>query len=229
MTRSHQIFRSAVLLLAAVAAAGCSASEPTGGVEIAWNVGGGVTLTSATYYILAPNGAVTSGTVAVGNSPKVAVAVGTLPAGSGYTLIASGVASDGTTGCSGTASFTVTGASTNVVVVQLACGDPGSPGQALVVGSLNVCPLIDGVSATPSSAGVGATIGLEVIAHDPDGGPAALLTTWSATGGALSATTGAAPALTCTAPGTVRVTVTASDGDATCADRLSFDVTCTEP
>ncbi len=230
MSRHCRIFRIAVCLLAAADCAGGASSEPTstGKVEIALNVGGGATLSNATYYIVAPTGAVTSGTAPVGSSTQVSVSVGPLSIATGYTLIVTGVASDHQTGCSGSTTFDITSGGQTTVVVGLQCSNT-APGQALVVGLVNVCPVIDGVDASPSSAFVGSTMALDVIGHDPDLKPAALTFTWSATSGAtVTPAMGVSSTLTCTAPGPVVVTVAASDGDSTCANQLSFTVTCTE-
>lgn len=230
MARHCRIFRIALSLLATVACTAGGSSEPTstGKVEIALNVGGGATLSNATYYIVAPAGAVSSGTVPVGSGSQVSVTVGPLPVATGYTLIVTGVASNHQTGCSGTTTFDITGGGQTTVVVGLQCSNT-APGQALVVGLVNVCPVLDGVDASPSSAVVGSTMALDVIGHDPDVKPAALTFAWSATGGAtVSPATGVSSTLTCTAPGTVVVTVAASDGDSACANQLSFNVTCTE-
>ena len=159
----------------------------------------------------------------------MSVPVGPLAVANGYLLIVSGVASNGTTGCSGQTSFDVTDGAPTMVIVHLVCGQAPAKGQVLVSGQVNVCPIVDGVSATPSSAIVGASMALGAVAHDGDAQPGPLTYTWSTTGGALSATTGASPTLTCTAAGAVVLTVTASDGDASCSDQLSFSVTCTQP
>ncbi|HVT06895.1 MAG TPA: hypothetical protein VHO67_05540 [Polyangia bacterium] len=226
MTARGSIFWTALYLLAALAS--CT-GERTGRVEIALQVAPGVTLTSATYDVVAPDGALTTGTIAVGSSSDVPVAIAPLPIANGYQLIVSGVASNGTTGCSGTSDFDVTDGTPTTVIVHLVCGQGGSPGQLLVSASLDVCPVIDGVSATPSNAVIGAAIALGVTAHDGDDQPAPLAFAWSTTAGSLSAASGTSPRLTCVTAGKITVTVAASDGDPSCTDQMSFDVTCTEP
>jgi hypothetical protein len=221
--------RIAFYSLAALALASACSEARTGRVEIALQIAPGVTLSSANYDILAPDGALTTGTVTVGSTSDVPVSIAPLPVASGYQLIVSGVASNGTVGCEGTSSFDVTDGNPTTIIVHLVCGQSPATGQLLVSGSFNICPLIDGVSATPASANVGVPMALGVTAHDGDNLPSPRAYSWSASSGTLSATTGAAPTLTCTAPGTVTVTVTASDGDASCNDQMSFDVTCTEP
>src|SRR6185369_5092494 len=71
------------------------------------NAGPGATLSSASYTIEGPNGFVSAGTVAVGDSPDVPVVLGPLPAGSGYEVMIDATVSDGMTACSGSTTFDV--------------------------------------------------------------------------------------------------------------------------
>ena len=169
----------------------------------------------------------TTGTVAVGSSATVLVPLSGLPTGSGYQLIVSGLASDGVTGCSGSATFSSPTPSTGVVI-HLTCAAPPAAGQLLVQSTLNNCPVVDGVAAIPSSASIGGTMALQVTAHDPDSGPAALTYGWSASGGALNASGAATATFTCTQAGSFDITVAPSDGDATCGVTQTLVVTCTE-
>src|SRR6185369_4303294 len=83
----------------------------------------------------------------------------------------------------------------------------------------------------PGQVTVGAAIALSAAAHDSDAGPAALAYRWSAGSGTFSDAASSAPTFTCAAPGTVTITVTASDGDATpgCAASGTVDVRCSLP
>ena len=213
--------------LAALSTIALSACSPPGTERRsgALTVDSGVTLSSATFWTIAPGGTMTTGTVTVGSSSTVLVPIRGLSTGSGYQLIVSGVASDGVTGCSGSTTFSVPAPSAGVPV-NLQCGGPG---QGLVTASENICPIIDGVAADTASVNVGSSMALQVTAHDPDSGPRPLAFAWSASGGSLSTSTSATPAFTCTAPGTVTLTVTVSDGPVDCNVTQSFDVTCTEP
>lgn len=211
-------------LLATIALGACSqpATERQSG---ALTVDAGITLTSATFWTIAPDGTMTTGTVTVGGSSTVLVPIRGLATGAGYQLIVSGVASNGVTGCSGSTTFSVPAPSSGVPVT-LQCGGPG---QGLVTATENICPLIDGVAADTASVNVGGSMALRVTAHDPDSGPRPLSYAWSASGGSLSANASATPTFVCTAPGAVTLTVTVSDGPADCNVTQSFDVTCTEP
>ena len=218
------------LAVASTALPACS--PPSGSAEheaqsAALTISPGVTLTSATWWLIAPSGTTTTGTVNVGSSKTVLVLLSGLPAATTYQLVVSGVASDGITGCSGSKTFTTPPPSTGVAVT-LSCATPPDAGQALLTTNVNSCPVIDGVSANPSSAKVGATMALGVMAHDPDSGPAALTYQWSASSGTLSGSTTASPTFICTQPGTVTLTVSPSDGDPGCGVNLPFTVACTE-
>ena len=192
----------------------------------------GVTITTASYWLIAPDGTIPkTGTVNVGGSktmPTALVVLSGLPTATTYQLIVSGVASDNVTGCSGSKTFTTPPPSTGEVV-NLTCASPPDAGQALLTTNVNSCPVIDGVSANPASVAVGGTMALGVSAHDPDSGPAVLTYQWTASSGTLSGGTTSSPTFTCTQAGTVTITVAPSDGDSSCGVNLPFTVACTGP
>jgi hypothetical protein len=207
-----------------------SRAEPTGSVGLALQVSPGVTVTSGNYAISGPNMFMRTGTLTVGQTSDVAVVLTMLPAGTGYTLTANAVATDGITTCSGTTPFDVTsGGPSSSVVVHLVCRVPAQAGVVVATGQINVCPIIDGVSANPAEALVGSTLNLAAVAHDADGAPSPLAFTWSASAGSLSSTSAASPVFTCTTAGVATITVTVSDGDPACTDSLIMNVTCTAP
>ena len=74
-------------------------------------------------------------------------------------------------------------------------------GSVAVNGVANVCPMIDGISASPSEVLVGGTIALTGAAHDADSGPRALSYQWQATCGTISNAASQNPTFTCTAAG----------------------------
>ena len=233
MSASQQNSRIVFFSLCALGVAMMSCAEPKpDGASIAFQISPGVTITTASYWIIAPDGKVTTGNVAVGATLTVPVSVLPLhlPTATGYQLIVSGLASDAITGCSGSTTFNIpTATSTGIVSVPLVCAGPPAPGQALVTATVNICPVIDGVSASPSSVAVGSSMALQVAAHDPDSGPAVLMYAWAAPGGTLTGGASATATFTCTQPGTFNISVAASDGDATCGVAQAFAVTCTEP
>ena len=228
MSAIKQNSRIVFFSLGALAVAMMSCAEPkTDRASIALSVSSGVTLSTAGYWVIAPNGNVTTGTVAVGSSATVRVIISGLPAATGYQLIVSGLASDGITGCSGSTTFNSPTPSSGVAVT-LTCAGPPAPGQALVTAKVNICPVIDGVSASPSSVSVGSSMAFQVTAHDPDAAPLVLTYAWTADGGSFTSSAAAAATFTCTQPGTFHISVAASDGDANCGGAETFTVTCTE-
>jgi hypothetical protein len=99
----------------------------------------------------------------------------------------------------------------------------------VVNGPLNICPQIDGLSASPAEVVVGSSIALTASGHDTDAGPSALSYAWTATSGTFANAAAATTSFTCTAAGPATLTLALSDGDpaASCADHLSVTVTCT--
>jgi len=224
----------AILSFTAFVVGGCSERSPSsadnaglGSVDIAV-MEGGITLTSVSYSISGPNGFSTSGTINVGSSTTVSAIIGGLPAGNGYTITLSATGTGGTTTCGGSGTFNVTAGAVAKVAVTLDCHQPPKTGSVAVNGTLNVCPIADGISANPADVAVGFPVALAIAAHDPDNGPAPLAYSWTAASGSFSNPTSATPTFVCTAPGPVTLTATASDGDGTpgCPATLSLVVTC---
>jgi uncharacterized protein YjiK len=231
---STRLLRAFVLVLGGVAAlgSGCSStdngspsSSNVGSVGLALQLASGATLNAVSYTITGPSSFSRAGTIDTSNSATVSTVIGGLPAGSGFSIALDGTATDGATHCAGAAPFTVAAHMTTPVSVHLACHEPARTGSVLVNGTINVCPTADGISASPAEVFVGASIALGASAHDSDGVPAALAYHWTTTGGTLSAANVQNPTLTCTAPGPVTVSFTATDSD--CSDTLSTTVTCT--
>jgi hypothetical protein len=184
----------------------------------------GVTVSNATYSISGPNGFASAGMVPVGDSPDLSIVLNGLPIGAGYEISVAATASDGVTVCEAMASFDVTGSTTNVPV-HLTCGAPS--GSVQLTGSLNVCPVLDGLDAIPAEAVVGGQLTLTATAHDSDNGPSPLSYKWTANGAALNHPE---PVLTftCTTAGTFNLKVAVSDGDPNpgCGDDSTAVVTC---
>jgi PKD domain len=230
-----------ILTLAALGACAglpaCSSPESSGateldgksgsiGLELA--IGGGLTLNSVAYTISGPNAFTKSGSIDVSNSTELSATIGGIPAGQGYTITLTGTATDGTTSCAGSATFAVTAHSSTAVTVPLDCHQAPHTGSISVNGTINVCPVIDELSASPASVIVGSSIALTGGAHDSDNGPSALTYLWTAGSGTI-ASSGSTATFTCTTPGTSTITLTVNDGDPApgCADTLSTTVTCT--
>ena len=217
MSSPRRTFLSAFSALGALAVASTAlpaCSPPSGPAEheaqsAALTISPGVTLSSATWWLIAANGTTTTGTVAVGTTKQVAVppsALGLAPSTS-YQLIVSGVASDRSPAAR-VRRFTTyaTGIAPVPSAVTLSCAGPPDAGQSLVIAPVNSCAVIDGVSANPASANVGQTMALGMTAHDPDSGPAVLTYNWSSGSGSLTGSTTTTPTFTCTQAGSVTIT-----------------------
>jgi hypothetical protein len=224
-------------LVGAFSSAGCkgasgSGADSTGTVGLAIQLAAGVTVNTVSYTITGPSSFSRSDTIDVSQSTSIATVIGALPAALGYSIALSANSTDGSTTCAGMAGFDVSAHMTTALTVHLACHEAPRTGSLNVDGSLNVCPVIDGVSASPIEVLVGSTIALGVTAHDSDGLPSPLAYSWTASPsgvGTLGGGNTAAPTFTCTAGGTVTLTVGVSDGDPApgCADTMSTTVTCT--
>ncbi|HEX7669727.1 MAG TPA: hypothetical protein VF395_09100 [Polyangiaceae bacterium] len=210
-----------------------TSSDALGGigkVGLALSLPGGATLNTAAYTVTGPAGFSKTGSIDVSSSTTLSAII-TLPAGGPYTVSLSGTSTDGADTCGGSATIpTVTAHQTTPVTVHLTCHEAPRTGSVLVNGTLNVCPQIDGVSASPAEAIVGKSVSLSALGHDTDGAPSALSYSWSASSGTLSSTTAQSPSFTCATPGAATITLTVSDGDpaAGCADTQTTTVTCTK-
>jgi len=208
-----------------------SQSDPdrTGEVGLALQLQSGVSINSVAYAINGPGTFSKTGAIDVSNSTTISAVISGIPAGSGATITLTASSTDGTTQCAGSASFNVAAHATTSVIVHLTCHEAARTGNIMVNGSVNVCPTIDGVSASPSEVLVGDSVSLSASAHDSDMMPSPLSYHWTASSGTLSDASSANPRFTCTSAGSATLTVTASDGDTTanCADSGSVTVKCT--
>ncbi|HWZ92938.1 MAG TPA: hypothetical protein VNW92_28930 [Polyangiaceae bacterium] len=204
--------------------------EKSGEVGLSLSVGGGITINSASYTITGPNAFSKTGTIDLSAATAFSATIGGIPAGNGYTITLSATATDGSTTCGGSASFNVAARATTAVKVSLDCHQAARTGSVSVNGVLNICPVIDALSANPSEVNVGSSIALSGSAHDSDNGPSPVTYKWSATSGTFSDASAQNPTFTCTAVGVSTITLVASDGDtaAGCADTLTATVTCSQ-
>lgn len=202
-----------------------------GAVHVAFQLGTGATITAASYTVTAPGSFNRSGGIDVGSSATVSTAIDGLPAGGGYRIVVAASASDGTTGCGGSATFAVTAGATAAVTVHLTCHVAAPTGSLAVNGNINVCPNLESVGANPAEVVVGQGIALAVGADDPDRGPSPLAYHWTVGSGALDAAASPSPTFTCLRPGPVTITVAVSDGDPSpdCAVSGSVQINCGDP
>jgi|GEM_PF-922421 len=204
-----------------------SVSDPQslGEANLALVVPGGTVIGSIAYTVSGPVNR--AGTFDVSHSATISGTVSGLSAGA-YTVNLTATASGGGTTCGGMATFSIVAHQTTPVTVHLLCHESSRAGSVLVTGDLNICPVIDGISASPSEVVVGSTLTLGSLAHDTDALPAALTYAWSASSGSLSSATAQNPTFKCTQPGSVTISLTVSDGDAAagCADLQTVPVLC---
>src|SRR5262245_16014945 len=201
--------------------------EDTGTLSASLQLTPSTSLNTANYAISGPNAFSRSGSIDVSHSQTISATVGGIPAGDGYNLTITGTASDNLTMCTGSAMFSITAKMTTVVSIKIQCREPAQTGGVGITGTVNVCPVVDGVGANPGEVMVGFSSALSSTAHDSDGKPAALTYSWVATSGMLAGASTANPTLTCTAVGPATVTLTVSDGD--CTDTGAVTVICSPP
>jgi len=199
-----------------------------GEVNLDLQLANGTTLNSASYTIVGPKAYSKTGSIDLTSATKLSATIGGIPAGTGYSITITGTTTDSSTTCGGSATFNVTARTTTPVNVALTCKEAPRTGSVLVNGSLNVCAVIDSLSASPTEVAVGGTVALAAAGHDSDAAPSALAYAWTTTAGTLSSASAQNPTFTCTAPGNATVTLSVTDGDpaASCADTQTVQITC---
>jgi hypothetical protein len=215
-----------VALAAFATLAGCgrepSSSNDDSVGSLALQLTPGIAVNTFSYTINGPHSY--TGSIDVSHSTTVSAVIGNIATGSGYTITLSGTATDMQTTCTGTsAAFMVAAGASTPVAVAIDCHMPAKTGSVLITGTINICPVIDSVSANPP---VGNTIAISSTAHDSDAAPSPLSYSWTTSSGTLSSATAQNPILTCTAPGNVSLTLTVSDGDALCNSTFNLLVAC---
>src|SRR5690349_1921630 len=145
-TRRLGIF-SALLLLALGACVGPpdSVAGDRGGVTASLQLSPTTMLDTASYSITGPNAYARAGTIDVSQSQTIAVTVGGIPAGTGYSASVTGTATDGVTTCSGSAAFSVTAKMTTALMITIQCREPAKNGNVQIDGRVNICPVVDGM------------------------------------------------------------------------------------
>jgi hypothetical protein len=233
--RSWVWFAAALLAASApVLASGCG-DAPSAPVEDSGSGNGSIALgltgtalsfSSATYTMTGPASFNKTGSLTATNGVLSGL-IGGVPAGAGYMLALTATTTDGSVTCTGSATFDVIGHTTTSVNIPMVCREAVNGGGVSVTGTANVCPVVDGVGATPPTATVGTSVALTATAHDKDDGPSPLTYHWTATAGTFSDANAQAPTYTC--PGTAgaqTLTLTVSDGSS-CTDMMTLTVTCT--
>jgi hypothetical protein len=230
-----------VLALGVLSSAGCSSGpnpEPsagnprseTGSVSVSLTLPGGEQFSTFTATILGPNSFGSTMAVSVGSSTGLRFNV-TLPSGVGYQAALSGTSVDGKVTCAGTSSlFNVTPGTTATVNIGLLCHVAAADaGQVALVGGSTNCATVESVLANPGETTVGSSVMLTASANGPD--PSSLTFSWSAPSGTFGTATASTTSFTCTASGSVVVTVVSGDGAGPdggppCTDTATTTVIC---
>ena len=126
-----------------------TSSDDVGTISAAVQLSPGTTLDTVSYAIGGPGGFARSGNVDVSRSTTISFTVGGIPAGQGYNITISGTASDNATTCSGSAMFDITTRMTTALMIKIQCREPARTGSVQINGTVNVCPVVDGIGASP--------------------------------------------------------------------------------
>jgi len=185
----------------------------------------GLHVPSVSYVITGPGGFVKSGDIDVSGATRISALIGGLPAGAGFAIALSTTTTDPAATCSGSAAFDVTAGITSNVALTLDCHLSSGTGSVSLDAGINICPVLDDLSATPTEVAVGSATTLGASGHDADAGPSPITYQWSTTAGEL-VSSGPGATLTCTAPGPATVRVSVSDGSVDCADSQQVTLNC---
>lgn len=225
----------AVACLMAQTQIGCLPSElDAGGVatlgsaSFALTLANNTTVTRVAYAITRNGAEPVTGVVDVSDSAAtVSFAIGGIHAGTGYLVELSANLDDGSAACVGQSHFdVVAGGATSVSVILQCRGTTGSPpGPIQVGGGIDTCPVITSIVASPARVAVGGTIALSADAVDADGDAISFLWTASGQYGVIRQPRAASTRFACVLPGTVDLSIAASDGN--CSDSQTFSITCT--
>src|SRR5450432_3359333 len=185
MKTRHAAILTALCVSGTAALAGCNgaglegASNGTGAgdvgsVALALQAAPGITVNTFSYSLTGPTSR--TGSINVANSTTVSTLLSAISAGAGYAVSLTGTATDGTTTCSGASgTFSVSAATTTPVTVAITCKRVSTNGSILITGTINVCPQVDAVSATPPTGNV---IAISSTSDDPDAGPQPIAYHW---------------------------------------------------
>ena len=91
---------------------------------------------------------------------------------------------------------------------------------------LNLCPVIEEISAAPQITVLSDPVTLQSLASDPDN-TAPVTYLWTATGGLIADATAATTTFTCPTVGDYDVTLTVSDSDTHCDQQRQLQISCT--
>lgn len=219
----------ALLALAVPSISACSSADVShseqdaGSLRAALTLPDGASIEAIEYSITGNGIAPLTGSVSVKDSSRATFRVGGIPAGQGYTISISTTTSDDQS-CSGSAPFDIVASQTSSVSVAIQCGTGQTQGEVKVDASVSQCPLVVGLSASPTEVNVGSSIALSS-ATSP--GTAGVI--WSATAGQFGDPSAKSTSYTCDAAGDQTVTVTLQGAPSSCsASARTVVITCSE-
>ena len=188
-------------------------SSAIGSVGLAITLPSGATVSTVHYSIKnASNVEVSSGNINTSDpGATVSLVVGGIAAGSGYTIVLTATASDGTA-CAGTsAPFTVVANQSVSVTVLLLCRATGTTGTINGTGIVDNCPVITSYVVSPLAVSAGGSIDVAAAATDSDPSDTVSFS-WTATAGTFDAAGTASTKYHCPAASSQQtLTITASD------------------
>jgi hypothetical protein len=211
---------AAVTLSVGAVAVNCSHRDTSdgpgsaiGSVGLAITLPSGATVSTVHYSIKnGTNVEVSSGNINTSDpGATVSLVVGGVAAGSGYTIVLTATASDGS-GCMGTsAPFTVVANQSVSVTVLLLCRSTTTTGTINGTGIIDNCPIITSYVVSPLAVSAGGAIDVAAAATDSD--PSDTVTyAWTATAGTFDAAGTASTKYHCPAASSQQtLTITASD------------------
>lgn len=171
------------------------------------------------------------GQLAIDND-QVSTPIRNLPVGTGYVITLAALDSTGAVFCTGTSlPFDITDGAMTQVDMVLTCGQNPDDlrGDVAINASFetfdfNVCPVLNSVSAIPSTIPEGGDSSINVVFSDRE--TAVLIYSWSAAFGSFDDPTVSDPTYTCSVAGPQTLTVLVSDGDPACDQTLDILVGC---
>jgi phospholipase C len=189
-------------------------AESTGSVGLRLTIPGGAQINSISWTITGPGGASTvvqSGTVNVQSSAAINFVVGGVPAGTGFSIALTGVSTNGSVTCVGSATFSVTARTTTNVSVPLQCNTaPTQTGTVSVNATTFNCATVNSVTAIPSETTVGNSVAVSGSASGPNA--SGITYAWTAPSGSFDTPNAAQANFTCGTAGAVTLTLTTTDG-----------------
>ena len=196
-----------------------SSNSDLGSVGLAISLPGGATVSTVHYSVRNSSGTeVRFGDIATTDpGATVSVVIGGVPAGTGYTVILTATASDGSS-CAGTSlPFAVTANMSTTVNVLLLCRGVVTNGTVSVNGAIDNCPSITSYVVSPLAVAPGGSINVNAAAADLDSSDVVTFrwtaSAGTATAGTFDTATSAMTVFHCPATGSSQqtLTVTASD------------------